>query len=488
MRLPAVRFFWGLAMVRSSVTYFLKSGFFVYLFFTASAVFAQREIAVIDSISVSGNYHTKRSSVLRELPFSVGDSIPMNDLESMLVAGEKWLLQTGLFNRVQLYFKNWEGSSNRVHIQVELEEGWYIFPVPLVELSDRNFNVWWVDYDHALNRLNYGIDFRHRNTTGRRDRTKLVLKTGFTQLYQLQYSLPYINKAKTWGLSLSLLSARNREINYATIENRQAFFRLEEGFALRRLAVSTAFTYRPALNQQQRLRFGYVDNQVDTHISTELNPAYFLAGRDRQRYFSLSYSWTIDERDVRTYPLQGGFRELELVKDGLGVYSDRNGLSIFGDYRYYTRLGESPWYLALAMKGQYALIRKQQPYNSNRAIGFSDRTMHGYEYYVIDGSDMFLANTSLRIKLWQYQINFGRLSPFEPLRRMPLSVFVSLNNDWGYVRQPWAAYRNSFNNELLWGRGIGLDMVFFVDFVLRIEGSMNHLREPGLFLHFNTGL
>jgi len=467
--------------------FFFKRVFLFFLIIAANAVNAQPAWVVVDSISVSGNRKTQLSSVLRELPFAPGDSIPLVQLESQLEEGEKWLLQTGLFNRVQLYFRNWEGSSNRVHIQVEVEEGWYIFPVPLLELADRNFNVWWVDYGHALNRLNYGIDFRHRNTTGRRDRSKLVLKSGFTQLYQFQYSLPYVNKAKTWGISLSLLAARNREINYATIQNRQAFFRLEDGFALQRLAASAAFTYRPGLNQQQRLRLGYVDNRIDRRIIA-WNPNYFLDGRDRQRYFSLSYTLAMDERDVRTYPLHGTFKELELVKDGLGVFHDRNGLSISGDYRYYKQLGEIPGYLAVAIKGQYALIRTPQPYNSNRAIGFLDRTLRGYEYYVVDGPDMFLANTSLRVKLWQYQVNFGKLSPADALRSMPVNVFVSLNSDWGYVHQPWEIYRNTFNNKLLWGRGVGLDMVFFVDFVLRLEASMNHLKEPGLFLHFNTGL
>jgi hypothetical protein len=40
----------------------------------------------------------------------------------------------------------------------------------------------------------------------------------------------------------------------------------------------------------------------------------------------------------------------------------------------------------------------------------------------------------------------------------------------------------------LWGGGVGLDLVFFFDFALRIEGSVNHLGQAGLYLNFKTGL
>lgn len=449
--------------------------------------YAQTDTVFIDSILVEGNKKTRLASILRELPFQSGDMIPLSELDARLAAGEQWLMRTGLFNQVQLYFKQWEGSSNRVQIQIEVDEAWYIFPVPLFELSDRNFNVWWVDHQRALDRINYGIDFRHRNTTGRRDRTKLILKSGYTQLFQLQYTLPFFNHAETWGISTFIQSARNREINYATIDNRQAFFRLEEGYALRRLSAQLAFTHRPKLDRSYQINLGYFNNQLDTIVSQQLNPNYFTRGSTSQRYFSLSFSYNFDNRDVRPYPLNGTYLQLELEKDGLGILRDRNGLTFNGDYRRYLDIGRG-WNVALSAKGKYSLIRTPQPYNDNRAIGFMEKNLHGYEYYVIDGLDLFMVNSSLRIKLWQDQINFGKLVPFEPLRNMPVKMLASLNSDWGYVHNPWDTFDNSFNNRLLWGGGLGLDLVFYFDFVLRIEASVNHLKEPGLFLHFNTGL
>lgn len=458
------------------------------LFLLGFPLFSQEGIVRIDSISVEGNKKTHRAIILRELPFQSGDTIPLAALSGVLEEGERWLMNTGLFNRVDIFFRNWEGSANRVHLQVEVEESWYFYPIPVFELADRNFNVWWVDQKRSLARTNYGIDFKHRNTTGRRDRLNVVVKAGYTQLFLTNYTLPYFNRSKTWGLSWYSLFARNREINYATIGNRQAFYKSDDHFALNRFTTQFSLIHRPKLNQQHYVQLGFFQNQVLEKVSEELNPGYFLNEKNRQRFFSLSYQYIFDERDIRPYPLSGVYFSTELEKDGLGVFSDRNGLTWYGDFRRYIPLGKGPFYAAVLAKGKYSLIREPQPYNDNRAIGFQDYTLHGYEYYVIDGPDMVMINTSLRLKLWDDQINFGKLMPFTSFRKMPLKVFFALNGDGGYVNNPWNVYNNSFNNRWLMGGGVGLEVVFFFDFVLRIEGSVNHLREPGLYLHFNTSI
>ena len=45
---------------------------------------------------------------------------------------------------------------------------------------------------------------------------------------------------------------------------------------------------------------------------------------------------------------------------------------------------------------------------------------------------------------------------------------------------------NNLSNSLLWGNGISLDYVTYYDKLLRIEFSVNHLGEKGVFLHFSN--
>ncbi len=156
-------------------------------------------------------------------------------------------------------------------------------------------------------------------------------------------------------------------------------------------------------------------------------------------------------------------------------------------YEQYALL-DSRWSIASQMSGKYSFIRKRQPYNDNRAIGFREDVMRGYEYYLIDGLDMLLWKMSLRRSLIRRNVYLGKVMPLESMRNMPFRAFLSINQDIGFVNDPFADSYNNFSGRWLWGGGIGVDMVFFLNNVLRLEYSMNHLMEKGLFLRFSSGI
>ena len=48
-----------------------------------------------------------------------------------------------------------------VDVMVDVKERWYIFPLPIFELADRNFNEWWKTRDFS--RTNYGLSVVQNN-------------------------------------------------------------------------------------------------------------------------------------------------------------------------------------------------------------------------------------------------------------------------------------------------------------------------------------
>jgi len=56
----------------------------------------------------------------------------------------------------------------------------------------------------------------------------------------------------------------------------------------------------------------------------------------------------------------------------------------------------------------------------------------------------------------------------------------------GYIYDPPNKTSNPLQSKLLWGNGISLDYVTYYDKLLRIEYSVNHLGEKGVFLHFSN--
>jgi len=452
-----------------------------------SAQPVQIEYIYVEAVTVEGNKKTRSSFIKRELLFREGDTLLLAELGAILERSEQLILNTGLFNTANIVFKNWEGSTNRVQLHVKVEENWYLYPVPVFELADRNFNVWWVEQNRSLARVNYGLEFTHLNLTGRRDKLNLRLNLGYTRNYRLRYALPFFNSKQTLGFFSEVSYAQNKELNYITRGNKQEFYQQEDSFVYERFRTNAGLSVRPGVLTNHIFLLEFQQNRIDEEVATELNPDFFLDQRHWQRYFSLIYQYSFENRDVRFYPWSGNFFSFVLKKDGLGIFDDRNGLAIQARYDHHFPFAKR-WSLALGLRGKLSLIREQQPYNDNRALGFGGNTPHGFEYYIIDGLDMVLFTSSLHFALFGTQVNFGKLMPIKAFRKMPIKLYLSLNNDVGYANDPFVDDTNFLSNTPLWGGGLGLDLMLFYDKVFRLEYSFNHLKEGGLFLHFNLNI
>ncbi|MEP7127507.1 MAG: POTRA domain-containing protein, partial [Chitinophagales bacterium] len=146
----------------------------------------------IKHILIDGNRRTKRQVILRQITFSEGDTIAFDVLMKKIEESHNQLMNIGLFNEVVLNIKNWEGES--IDVSVSVKERWYTFPVPALDLYDRNLNVWLVDHNASLKYLQFGLRFYQQNVRGRDEDLKLVALFGYSQLYQIQYNIPYINR------------------------------------------------------------------------------------------------------------------------------------------------------------------------------------------------------------------------------------------------------------------------------------------------------
>lgn len=143
------------------------------------------------------------------------------------------------------------------------------------------------------------------------------------------------------------------------------------------------------------------------------------------------------------------------------------------------------WSTEMIFKTRIALIREEQPYNNYWSLGYLDDVLSGYEFYVIDGLDYFYTKTALRFQLFSNRVDWGKYMPISTFREMPVRVYLVLNNDFGYVNSTQFNEFNPLVNQFLWGGGLGLNFVLFYDKVIRIEYSLNHLWEKGLYLHYN---
>lgn len=459
----------------------------IFVLFIVLDLSAQTDFVVVQSIEMQGNRSTKRKTILREMDFNVGDTLMLTELTERLAQNQRHILNTSLFLSAKINIKNWDEKNQRINLLIELKETWYIFPFPIFELADRNFNVWWEEQRRSLKRVNFGVRFIHLNTTGRKDPLRLTIQGGYTQKYELVYTFPGLNRSQTFGVIGSAFYARNREIAYQTINHKLQFERVEDEYPLKRFRVGVNFFYRPQIRSYHYAKIEYQRNRISDYVINELNPNYFLDGATSQRLFFLRYEYTYENRDIKPYPLRGYFFSGVVEKEGLGIFKERNGLYLTSTFGQYFSLNKR-WSTELIAKGKTALIRNIQPYNNYYALGYVEDFLNGYELYVIDGLDYVYLKTALRFEFFNHEIKWGNLMPLKMFRQMPLKAYLSLNNDFGYVNSTQFNAENPLGNQVIWGTGIGLDLVLFYDKVIQFQYSMNHLWEKGLFLHYKLAL
>src|SRR5688572_25022147 len=186
------------------------------LFFSLQLSFAQP--VTVMSIEIYGLKRTKEKIVLREMTFTQGDTLPQTELGDIIERNRNNLLNLGIFNEVEINISEWDTEKNEIEIVVEVSESWYIYAVPIVEIADRNFNVWWTTYNHDLDRLNLGARLDYLNFSGHNDKFKAKWQTGYTPKQEIEYRFPYFNKKQSLGLTAGLLHSINKEISFESVD------------------------------------------------------------------------------------------------------------------------------------------------------------------------------------------------------------------------------------------------------------------------------
>jgi outer membrane protein assembly factor BamA len=463
---------------------------FLFIFLQDIVAEAQSVTAVkVDSIIIEGNRKTKRRYITRELTFKEGDTIPLSMMSSVLENNRLRVLNTTLFVSVKMNVVEWK-EDNHVNIKIICLENWFFYPIPIFELADRNFNVWWTEMKRDLRRTNYGFRLTYNNATGRRDPLSAQVQGGYTPRYSINYSQPYVNKKENIGFNFGFSSSVNREVGYDTDSNKIQFYSSKELILQKRKSAYLGFSYTPGLFASHSFSIGYNANEVDTAISERLNRDYYLDGKNKQKYFYFSYGSGVDKRDFRPYPQKGYLLVWGLTKNGLLPSDDVNTLEMSVRMAQYTKLS-SKFSVENIMKVRVSPIRSRRPYTNNRGLGFGGDNIRGYELYVVDGYDLAYSKNSLRFSIIDKEFDWTSKTKkkwLKPWFLLPIKSFLTFNLDAGYVNNPFdKRITNPLNNRVIYGGGVGVDLLLWNNIYYRFEYSMNHLGEKGIFFNYSAG-
>lgn len=442
---------------------------------------------VIDSITITGHEHTKRNIITRELTFAPGDSVETQFMSALIAVNRTRLINTNLFSVVTLTIKGGP-DLHHAYIEIYLIEKWYIYPGIIFSYGDRNLYTWLHDYGGKLDRVNFGLRLSHYNLSGRRDPLTLTLQGGYTPKIALGYSVPFFDKKQHWGFSTTIYYAKNHEIGYITQNNAVKLLTDTIGSLSRSYGADLGFSYRPALFATHFISAGYYVNEVNPIVVQENNNPDFLGdGKTKQKYLWLAYAFQHDTRDLAPYPNKGHNFAASIGLYGILKTDDVHNLSASIRYSHYIPITDR-WSSAHAVRVKFDLLRDNQPYNFNHAFGYGGDILHGYDPYVVDGLDFFYVKNSLRYEFIRTDFKLNKVpiirnKTWKGFWDVPLRCYLTANFDAGYANLPNAqpALNNTFSNKMLYGYGVGLDIVLYHNIVIQLDYSFNDTGAGGFY-------
>lgn len=455
------------------------------LLLLSSACFGQANDSskvIVDRIILIGNKITKPRIVYRELIFHHSDTLTEFVLDRAIARSQENLMNTLLFNFVQI--EKLKDIDNKYSIVITMNERWYIFPIPLLEFVDRNFNEWLQTKDFS--RINYGFILSDNNFRGAKELFQLSARFGYSQKFSFNYSIPYLNRAQQSGLSLMGGYNQNHEISYTLTDGKLTFYKDELNYVRKEYYGAVKYVHRNRI-------YNYTYVGIEYHFASiantvrQLNYKYFANNSTFEQFISLNYKWSRDNRDYIIYSLKGYYFDAEIAKVGLGILKNEPSLLFISSTFKNTNEISKRWHFGYYLKGRLS-GQTAAPYYNQRALGYQNDFVRGYELYVVNGQNFALAKTNLKFSLVPQRVLYLGAIPTQKFNTIPYAFYINAFVDMAYVKDNVFAKSNTLANQFLPGYGIGLDFVTYYNIVCRVEYSFNKFGENGFFLHFTNAL
>lgn len=456
----------------------------IFILLLSAGLFAQNDSLdyyYISKITISGNDKTKDFTILRELAFSEGDSVLIHELDSEIKTSKHNLLNTPLFNYVEINYTLLETS---LDIGITVEERWYLWPEAAVYYIDRNFSNWLKERDWS--KVDIGLGLKKYNLRGRNEKLSLFTFFGYDEEILVQYENLYLDKRRIHALGFKTNLKRRKETTYGIIDDKVRQIQSDDEYILKSARASIRYSFRNGVFNTHSISLQYEGRYVSDSVLT-LNPEYHYSTTNSSKYVRIQYNFIRDKRNYRTFPTHGHLIDLRLSKYGLSIFPESGINSLIFDalLSKYSKLSNK-----FSLNSNITLKKtflKDMPFFINTALGYTS-SMRAYEYDVINGRDMFLSKNTLNYELFPKEVFHLRFIPWDKFNKIHFTIYASAFFDFAYVQNSKDSYveLNTLQNQWIYGFGAGFNLLTYYDKLLRVEYSLNKENKGGFFVHFEA--
>jgi outer membrane protein assembly factor BamA len=450
--------------------------------YDTTAVAPDTTLLTVNRVLIIGNKRTRDQIISRELSLKPGDTIRVSKLAETILWDQRKIYNLRLFNIVTV--RSLKISATVIDILVDVQERWYTWPTPIFELSDRNFNEWWQNYNHDFGRVNFGLRLDQFNVRGRNETLRLIAQFGFSQRFELSYSIPYLDKRQKQGMSVNFDYSNPKNLAALTEDHKLVFVRGTQSLRIS-MGAQVSYTYRKSFFETHAFSLGFRSTEIADTISRK-NPNYFSNNSLTQRYGILSYTFRSEHRDVIMYPLKGYQFSGSIQRNGFGFEGNVSQWVVNLTYAYHLPLKRN--YYFSNFTAAYVSSPSNQPYALYGAMGYQRQILRGYDIYVIEGPTFFVNKTTFKKKIFSRVWRYEKM-PLEQFRHLPFAIYLKTFADIGYTEN-YAYYQenpnlknNRLSNSFLAGYGGGVDVVAPYDVVFRFEYAFTKEGVNGFFFN-----
>lgn len=403
---------------------------------------------IVDSIAITGNEKTEEFIILRELNFSVGDTL--SKVQSFY--NRERVYSLGIFNHV--YFIPTIVESKRI-LTIEVAETWYFYPIPFLDARDGD-----------LKKLTYGVFLRMMNFRGRNEDLTATVRVGYDPLFSLGYYNP-----NTIGNENIFVGAR---VGYADISNRSVIAEYLYGkpFSQKSISANLTIGKRFGLFNRFYINTGY------NYIETPFYISGINASGDRiDNLVDLGIGFEHDTRDLIQFPTDGIFSSITYVQRGLGLDNINYGIARI-DFREYRELFEkliSKW----RFTSRFTVGKDVPYYDYSRLDGGQKIRGHYNEKY--EGNDYYFGSTEFYypiIKELNIDLTFLPIIP-DALLSYRVGFYTQIFAETGLAKLRDESFAiNKFNS----GYGFGITLLILPYQVLRVEAAFNEQMKSELII------
>ena len=434
----------------------------------------------ISEIRISGNKTTKDFIILRELPFQVGDILPEDKLIEQLEIAVDHLNNTSIFNYVDIDYQpatpDREDCLSCIVI-IRVEERWYYIPEIKFKIEDRNLSSWLREKDFS--RITIGWGLLVDNVFGLRHELSANHYFGFQKGFRLSYKNIALNKSRTKMLGFNVTYLFNKTMNLLSENDKVVYVKDPQHYLDKTFEGVLNYTYRPGLRNTHVIIAGYRKTHLaDTVL--QVNNHYWGSNELVNGTFTAIYSYNHEHRNLVAYPTKGYYVGTEMK----GVTADK-GRFFYGSLnlklQYYDEFAPRWFWSSRLNTG--ATFKNKQAYIYDRHVGYDEKNIMGYDYYVIDGQRYSILNNDIRYCIMPQRIfNIGSSEKLSKFTKIHFTLYARLTYDMGYVYNKYRHETNTLANTFLWGSGIGLDLVTYYDIVLNCNYAVNKMGEGAFYV------